>query len=109
MESRKNRIYALEMLRFKGQAEYELGFYDDARETLILARDYAQEFGSKRNLWPVLHYLSKVQQAQGGPESDQFIDEARKIGQQISDTIERPDIRDAYLSLRQVREVLQSK
>ena len=108
MENRMNRIYALEMLRFQGQAEFELGLYDDARETLLRARDDAQEFGSKRNLWPILHYLSKVEQAQGGPESDQFINQARKIVQHIADAIERPDIHDAYLSLPQVREVLQS-
>jgi tetratricopeptide (TPR) repeat protein len=63
MESLNNRTYALEMQRLKGQAEFELGLYDDAKATLIFARDRAQEFGFKRNLWPILHYLSKVEQA----------------------------------------------
>lgn len=109
MEKLQNRTYALEMLRLKGQAEFELGLYDDARETLMFARDRAQEFGSKRNLWPILHYLSKVEQAQHGPESDQFIDQARRVVQHIVDAIGRSDIRDAYLSLPQVKEVLDSR
>jgi hypothetical protein len=50
-----------------------------------------------------------VEQAQHGPESDQFIDQARRVVQHIVDAIGRSDIRDAYLSLPQVKEVLDSR
>lgn len=108
MESRQNRTYALAMLRLKGQAEFELGLYDDARETLILARDRAQELDSKRNLWQALLYLSKVERTQNGADSENYLNQSRQIAQQIVDGIQRSDVRQAYLSLPQVREVLQT-
>ncbi|MDP6455016.1 MAG: adenylate/guanylate cyclase domain-containing protein [SAR202 cluster bacterium] len=106
MESRQNRIFALEMMRLKGQAEFAIGLYDEARKTLTLARDRAQEFGAKRHLWPVLLYLSKVEQALGNPRSEDHLDQSRQIVQQISDTIENSEFRQAFLTLPHVQEVL---
>jgi hypothetical protein len=99
------RVYVPNCLYLLGKALAQQGKPKESREHWLEARDKAEEIGSRRILWRILHALSQI-------ESDPIRAErlrtgARDILEYISEHIDQPELRDSFLNQPDVRAVLE--
>ena len=83
------------------------GQRDAARACLQDARLEAEQLGSRRCLWRILHALGQVEADE--KEAESLRHTAREIVRFIADRIEQVELRDSFLSLPDVRVVLETE
>jgi tetratricopeptide (TPR) repeat protein len=110
IKERQVKRYVDDMLRLKGGAQYELGRHEDARATLTQGLELARQYESKRNQWPILDMLGRVEHSLGNEtHGAELRSEARRIVQEIADASGRPEIREGFFGLPRVRELMLSR
>jgi hypothetical protein len=98
------RAYISEVLHLQGQALLALGRQVAARDRWLEARTIAEAIGSKQRLWPTLFALSQLEL--NPTEAEHLLQQAREIVEYIAAHIDSSKLRGSFLSLPQVRIVL---
>ena len=101
------RVDIPEALRWKGRALVGLNRLDEALHTLTQAGSLARETDSNLHLWVILTDLADVQSKLGkNEEVESNREEARKIVEQIAESLREVGLRDLFLSQPRVRELM---
>jgi len=101
------RVDIPEALRWKGRALVGLNRLDEALHTLTQAGSHARETDSNLHLWVILTDLADVQSKLGkNEEVESNREEARKIVEQIAESLREVGLRDLFLSQPRVRELM---
>ena len=89
----------------RGRAALALGRYDEARESLVKARDEAEAHEERFILWKILATLSEVEQASGQADlAEQLSDQAKDVVNDIAEYA--GELRDVFLSQPAVVQLL---
>jgi class 3 adenylate cyclase/tetratricopeptide (TPR) repeat protein len=103
------RAYLPYILYGKGVAHFGLQRLDEALQFLEQARTEAAAMGSRRYLWTILALLARIHCQRGELEQASALqDEARQIIQGIAANLSQADLRDSFLSLPEVRAVIEA-
>lgn len=103
------RTFTPDALALKSQAQIEMGYLEDAWQTLLRARRIAEELGSQRSLWPILSRLAKLSEASGDQHTAQHLrGRTREVLQYVLDHIGSVDLRNSFTNRPEVREHLQA-
>lgn len=95
-------------ISIKGQALLALGQWEEARQTLMEARELASF--SRRALIEILPALVKVETHLGNPSAaSRFLLEAQQIVQYILDHTSDPALRASFLARPEIREILRKQ
>jgi tetratricopeptide (TPR) repeat protein len=101
------RVDIPEVLRWKGKALHGLGRLDESLQVLLQARALAQGSDCNLHLWPTLADLAEVHAQLGDPEAAQADRaEAKRIVEQIADSLREIGLRESFLSQPRVRELM---
>ncbi len=101
------RILLPDLLRINGQALLALGRFQEAWNVLINARVEAGTQGSRRALWSILFVMSQVASLEGNStESERLLKESKETVNYIAEHCGSSEIRDSFLGLPRVREIL---
>ena len=98
------RSYIPSLLYTQAQALLALGQDEAARERLLEAHTEADAMGARWSLWQIFLALSKVETDPS--EADNLRQQARQIVEYITDHINQDDLRQSFLNLPDVQEVL---
>jgi tetratricopeptide (TPR) repeat protein len=101
------RVDVPELLRWNARALSGLGRFEQARQTLTEARRLAADTGTNLHLWPILADLAQVNVELGEvgqAEADRGA--ARRVIQDIAESLRALELRGSFLRLERVREVL---
>jgi len=101
------KIFTPDLFRLKGQALLALGKVLEARGILEEARAQAQEQGSRRSLWQILHYLSIIEGQLGKAEDALNLkQQAQELIEYIANHVGNPERREKFLKLPNIQEVM---
>ena len=101
------RVDIPEVLRWKGKALHRLGRLDEALQVLLQAHALAQGSGCDLHLWPILADLAELHAQLGDPEVAQADRaEAKRIVEQIADSLREIGLRESFLSQPRVRKLM---
>ncbi len=101
------RLGLSDVLYFKGRALLGLGRAEEAYETLNEARAEAEAIGSRRTLWRILLAVSEIESRRGRyAEAQSRRRQAREIVEFIADHTGSPELRESFLNMRDVRDVM---
>jgi tetratricopeptide (TPR) repeat protein len=101
------RVDIPEVLRWQGLAYQRLDRLDEAYQRLTRARSLAQGTGSNLHLWAILANLAEVDAKLGRHEqANANLEQARKIVEQIADSLTEVGLRETFLGQPRVRVLL---
>ena len=101
------RLFFPDTLHFKSKALLSLGRVNQAEQVLAEARAEAEALGSRRSLWPILMALSEIEAQRGNPaEARALRRQARAIAEFIADHAGSPELRETFLGLADVQNVM---
>ena len=101
------RVDIPDVLRWEGKALVALGKLEDAHQTLTQARSLAERLGAKSQLWPVLESLADVNEKLGNrAEAKENRETARKLIEEIADSLHEIGLRESFLEKAQVRALM---
>ncbi|HLO16750.1 MAG TPA: tetratricopeptide repeat protein, partial [Anaerolineales bacterium] len=110
VEDLLNEVFSLthvdipDVLRWKAQALRELGRINEAHQVLSEARALAEESGSDLHLWLVLANLADTNSKLGNhEEAEANREEARRIVNQIAESLREVGLRQSFLNQPRVR------
>lgn len=102
------RIYLPELWYQQARALYHLGREDEAHALLQRAREVANDIGTRRQLWPILLLLARLEAERGATAAaEQLKAETRDVITTITDHLQRPGLRQAFLNARPVKRALE--
>jgi hypothetical protein len=100
------RAYLAEPLFLKGKSLAGLERYEEAFETLSLARFEAETMDQRRVLWPILALLSQIEKLRGNAtEALELAEEALDVVTYIADNIVIEEQRRLFLEQPEVQEL----
>ncbi len=103
----KVRAWLPHALQYKGRALLGQGRTDEAHDLLIEARAEAEALGSRRILWEILYALSQVEARRGSDADAQRLrQQAREIVEFIAGHTGSPELRQSFLNLPDVQNVM---
>jgi len=101
------RVDVPDVLRWKGIALLGLNRLDEALQVLTEACSLANELGAKLQLWLVLSSLADVNEKLGNnKEVKSNLEEARKIIEQIAESLREVGLAESFLNQPQVQKVM---
>ncbi|HXD10227.1 MAG TPA: tetratricopeptide repeat protein, partial [Anaerolineales bacterium] len=101
------RVDVPEVLRWKGNALFGLGRFDEAFQVLTQACSLAIQSDSNLHLWVILTDLAKVQFELGNQkEAEDGLVEGRKIAQQIAESLHEVGLSESFLNQPRVRKLM---
>ena len=101
------RVNIPDALLLKGKVLLAQGKVDQSHKVLIEARTRAEELGSRRTLWPILLALGRVETERGNAaEAEALLGKAKEIVDYIADHAGTPELRESFLSIPDVKAVL---
>ncbi len=101
------RLFFTDVLYFKGKALLALDRADEAYGALVEARAEAEAIGSRRTLWMILAALSEIEKRRGNEvEARSLRRQTREIVEFIADHAGSPELRESFLSLHDVQNVM---
>jgi tetratricopeptide (TPR) repeat protein len=100
------RLHMAHSLYLQGQALRGFGQDEAARTRLREARAEAEAVGSRRMLWRILYALSQLEA--GRVEAERLRQHAEEIVEYVADNIHETALRASFLSLPDVRAVLET-
>jgi predicted ATPase/class 3 adenylate cyclase len=101
------RVDVPDVLRWKAKALRGLERVEEALQTLTEARSLAEEFGCDLHLWPILAELRDVNLALGDhTEAKANQAAARRIVEQIADSLREIGLHDSFLNQPRLQDVL---
>ncbi|HET7087628.1 MAG TPA: hypothetical protein VFL17_03160 [Anaerolineae bacterium] len=101
------RLGLSDVLYFKGRALLGLDRAEEAYAALNEARAEAEAIGSRRTLWRILLAVSEIESRRGRhAEAQSRRRQAREIVEFIADHTGSPELRESFLNLRDVRDVM---
>jgi tetratricopeptide (TPR) repeat protein len=101
------RVDIPEVLRWKGVALFALGRLDEAHQVLSEARSLAEWTNSNLHLWLILVELAEVNSKLGNQkEADLNRGQARKIVEQIAESLREVGLRESFLEQPRVRALI---
>ena len=109
MEERNIRLVLPDVMRVRGQALLGQGRTAEARQALAEARTTAETTGSRRALWPILTALAQLESEDGNvAEAEALRTQAREVIGFIADHAGTPELGASFLSMPQVRALMES-
>ncbi len=101
------RVDVPDVLRWKGLALIGLNRLDEALHVLTQACSLARETDSNTHLWAILSNLAEVQSKLGNQEeAKNSLVEARKIVEQVAESLREVGLRDSFLNQPRVKELM---
>jgi len=98
---------AMQALYLKGKVRLAQRDVDEAYEILEAARIEAESIGARSVLWPILAALSQLEAQRGNrDEAESLRRQARKIIEYIADHAGALELRESFLNLPDVRNVI---
>lgn len=101
------RVDVPDVLRWKGIALMGLERFDEALHVLTEACSLAKETDSNLYLWLILSNLADVQSKLGyQKEAEDSLAEARRIAEQVAESLREVGLRDSFLNQPRVKELM---
>src|SRR5207248_5267917 len=89
------------------RAQRALGQVEEAGESLKQAQVAAEALGARWDLWQILGALAEIETERGNAHAaDDYRDQARNIIAHIAERVPLPALRDSFLALAQVRNII---
>ena len=107
MQAAGVRLFLPDILLLKGRALEGLNRIEEAVTVLNEAYLLATEQHSRRSLWPILYAMARLETVRSNQEAAARLHgEARQTIQYIADHISSPALKQSFLNLPQVRQVI---
>lgn len=106
---REKQIRSLlpEALRIKGQALLLNNQQDEALNSFLEARLEAETLGERREYWKILFELAKLENQKGNiAQANILRHQAQEVVTYISDHIDDRELRDSFIALSEIRELI---
>ncbi len=103
------RVDIPEVMRWKGNALFALGRFDETLQILGEACFRAKQTASKLHLWVILADLAKVQSELGDQEqADQSLSESRNVAREIAESLGEVGLIKSFLNQPRVEKLMRA-
>jgi class 3 adenylate cyclase/tetratricopeptide (TPR) repeat protein len=104
----KARLFLPDLLHLKGRLQVQLGEPEEGYNTVLEAYREAKAQVSRRSIWPVLVDLMRMDMQRGeSMHAERWRVEARSVIETIAGHIDDTGLKESFLNLPRVREVVQ--
>jgi adenylate cyclase len=94
-----NQSFLVELYWLQARAEFQLGHFGAAKDTLTIALENSYQLGERRIRWRVLDLLSQIATQQGDPQTATTLrNEARDVIIYIRDQIDDSDFLESFVN-----------